>query len=51
MSSNFSSTQKIPQDASQHNKLTKVISGYVEIDEFKDSDTHKGYSVTIVFIG
>ena len=43
MSSNFSSTQKIPQQASEHNKLTKVTSGYVEIDEFKDSDTHKGY--------
>jgi hypothetical protein len=42
-SSNFSSTQKIPQQASEHNKLTKVTSGYVEIDEFKDSDTHKGY--------
>ena len=43
MSSNFSSTQKIPQQASEHNKLTKVTSGYVEVDEFNDSDTHKGY--------
>jgi len=43
MSSNFSSIQKIPQNATEHNKLTKVTSGYMEIDAFKDSDTHKGY--------
>ena len=43
MSSNFSSTQKIPQEATQHSKLTKVTSGYMEIDEFKDADTHRGY--------
>ena len=43
MSSNFSSTQKIPEEATQHNKLTKVSSGYMEIEEFKDTDTHKGY--------
>jgi hypothetical protein len=42
-STNFSSTQKIPQQALEHNKLTKVTSGYVEIDEFKDADTHTGY--------
>jgi len=41
MSSNFSSTQKIPQSAVEHNKLTKVTSGYMEVEEFKDSDTHK----------
>ena len=35
MSSNFSSTQKIPQQATEHNKLTKVTSGYMEIDAFK----------------
>ena len=43
MSSNFSSTQKISQSATEHNKLTKVTSGYKEIDEFKDSDTHTSY--------
>ena len=43
MSSNFSSTQKISQSATEHNKLTKVTSGYYEIDEFKDSDTHTSY--------
>src|SRR5687767_15746485 len=43
MSSNFSSTQKIPQSATEHNKLRKVTSGYMEIDEFKNSDTHRGY--------
>ena len=43
MSSNFLSTQKIPQQATEHNKLTKVTSGYMEIEEFKDTDTHKGY--------
>jgi len=43
MSSNFTSSQKILQQATEHNKLSKVTSGYVEIDEFKDADTHKGY--------
>lgn len=43
MSQNFKSSQKIPQQATEHNKLSKVTSGYVEIDEFKDADTHKGY--------
>ncbi len=43
MSSNFSSTQKIPEEATRHTKLTKVTSGYMEIEEFKDTDTHKGY--------
>jgi hypothetical protein len=41
--SNFLSTQKIPQEATQLNKLTKAIPGYVEIEAFKDSDTHRGY--------
>ena len=42
-SSNFVSTQKIPQEALQLNKLTKVSSGYLEISAFKNSDTHRGY--------
>ena len=41
--SNFESTQKIPQEALQLNKLTKVTSGYIEISSFKNSDLHQGY--------
>lgn len=41
--SNFISTQKIPQEATQLNKLTKVSAGYLEISSFKNSDTHRGY--------
>ena len=37
--SNFISTQKIPPEAMQLNKLTKVSSGYIEISAFKNSDT------------
>jgi len=48
MSSNFSSTQKIPQQATEHNKLTKVTSGYMEIDEFKMQILIKAISVIIV---
>lgn len=40
---NFISTQKIPQVATQLNKLSKVTSGYVELSSFKNSDTTKGY--------
>jgi hypothetical protein len=36
-------TQKIPQTVIERNKLTKVTSGYMEVEEFKDSDTHKGF--------
>ena len=42
-SSNFTSTQKIPQDATKLNKLTKACSGYMELTNFKKSDTHTGY--------
>ncbi len=41
--SNFTSTQKIPQEATNLVKLTKVASGYVEIPAFKNADTHRGY--------
>jgi len=41
--SNFVSTQKIPQEATQLVKLTKVSSRYLEVPSFKDSDTHRGY--------
>lgn len=40
---NFLSTQKIPQEAIQLNKLTKVSSGYMELNNFRNSDTHRGY--------
>lgn len=43
MKSNFMSTQKIPKEALDLNKLSKVSSGYVEISAFENSDTHKGY--------
>jgi len=42
-SSDFTSTQKIPQDATKLNKLTKACSGYMELINFKNSDTHTGY--------
>jgi hypothetical protein len=41
--SSFSSSQNIPQEATQQKKLTKVGARYIEIQEFKDSDHHKGY--------
>ncbi|MBA3750868.1 MAG: hypothetical protein H0X03_08285 [Nitrosopumilus sp.] len=40
---NLNSTQKIPKDAMELNKLTKVSFGYLEISSFKNSDTHKRY--------
>jgi hypothetical protein len=42
-SQSFSSSQNIPQEATQQKKLTKVGARYIEIQEFKDSDHHKGY--------
>ena len=39
----FHQHKKFLKSATEHNKLTKVTSGYIEIDEFKDSDTHTGY--------
>jgi hypothetical protein len=41
--SSFSSSQNISQEATQQKKLTKVGARYIEIEEFKDSDHHKGY--------
>jgi hypothetical protein len=41
--SSFSSSQDISQEATQQKKLTKVGARYVEREEFKDSDHHKGY--------
>lgn len=42
-SQSFSSSQNIPQEATQQTKLTKTGARYIEIEEFKDSDRHKGY--------
>jgi non-canonical (house-cleaning) NTP pyrophosphatase len=42
-SQNFSSSQKIPQEATQQKKLTKIAARYIELEQFKDSDHHKGY--------
>jgi hypothetical protein len=42
-SQSFSSSQNIPQEGTQQKKLTKVGARYIEIEEFKDSDHHKGY--------
>jgi len=42
-SSNSTSTHKIPQDATKLKKLTKACSGYMELVNFKNSDTHTGY--------
>jgi hypothetical protein len=40
---NFSSSQNIPQEATQQKKLTKIAARYIELEQFKDSDHHKGY--------
>jgi stress-induced morphogen len=39
----FKSTQNIPQEATQQKKLPKVAARYMEVEQFKDSDHHKGY--------
>ncbi|HET6590901.1 MAG: hypothetical protein AB7V56_00645 [Candidatus Nitrosocosmicus sp.] len=43
ITSNFASTQKIPREAMQINKLTKSIAGYLELSAFRKSDHHTGY--------
>jgi hypothetical protein len=37
------STQNIPQEATKLKKLAKATARYMEMEEFKDSDHHKGY--------
>jgi hypothetical protein len=39
----FRSTQNIPQEATQQKKLPKIAARYMEVEQFKDSDLHKGY--------
>ena len=41
--SQFNSTQNLPQDAAKLIKLPKVAARYIELEQFKDSDHHKGY--------
>ncbi len=42
-SESFNSTQNIPQEATQQKKLPKIAARYMEVEQFKDSDHHKGY--------
>lgn len=49
-SESFKSTQNIPQEATQQKKLPKIAVRYVEAEEFKDSDHHKGYFAITVNI-
>ncbi len=37
------STQNIPQEATQQKKLPKIAARYMEVEQFKNSDLHKGY--------
>jgi hypothetical protein len=39
----FKSTQNISQEATQQKKLSKIAARYMEVEQFKDSDHHKGY--------
>jgi hypothetical protein len=39
----FKSTQNIPQEATQQKKLPKIAVRYMELEQFRDSDHHKGY--------
>jgi hypothetical protein len=48
--SNIVSTQKIPQEATELVKLTKVSSRYVELPSFKDSEHIEATFAIIVYI-
>ena len=37
-------SQNIPQGATKLKKLTKIAARYIELEQFKDSDHHTGYS-------
>ena len=48
MADNFSqksvsATQNIPQEATRQMKLPKIAARYIEMEQFKESDLHKGY--------
>jgi hypothetical protein len=42
-SQSLSSSQNVSQEATQQKKITKVGARYIQIEEFKDSDHHRGY--------
>lgn len=42
-SKSFMSTQNISEEATQQKKLPKIAARYIELEQFKDSDHHKGY--------
>jgi hypothetical protein len=42
-SQSFISSQNVSQEATQQKKITKVGARYIQIEEFKDSDHHRGY--------
>jgi hypothetical protein len=42
-SKNFMSTQNISEEATQQKKLPKIAARYIELEQFRDSDLHKGY--------
>jgi hypothetical protein len=42
-SKSFMSTQNISEEATQQKKLPKIAARYIEVEQFKDSDHHKGY--------
>ncbi len=42
-SKSFMSTQNISEQATQQKKLPKIAARYIELEQFKDSDHHKGY--------
>ena len=42
-SKSFMSTQNISEEAIQQKKLPKIAARYIELEQFKDSDHHKGY--------
>jgi hypothetical protein len=39
----FKSTQNIPQEATLQKKLPKIAARYMEVEQFRESDHHKGY--------
>jgi hypothetical protein len=42
-SKTFMPTENISKEATQRNKLPKIAARYIELEQFKDSDHHKGY--------
>src|SRR3954451_9807658 len=42
-SKSFMSTQNISEEATEQKKLPKIAARYIELEQFKDLDHHKGY--------